>query len=234
LRSVAAVTAGSVVLLLAVACGTDPDPTGNPTPAPVPSPTVADPPSGAQPSSPPPPSSQAPPPAQQLPPLDVTGGGPFPDDSGAAARIKSLLPTAAEGYYQLEDSEALGYASKVVQYLPALGKAFTIFSDVSNCAISNGVIAVRAFLAKDLSSLSAMLMVSSSQFSRSAEIAAKCFVNQVLGGGPSQWNPCASAYHFSAAPQGVQDTYYVFAAATNGSCAELMAFHDQYGPVQDF
>jgi hypothetical protein len=162
--------------------------------------------------------------------LGVTGGGPS-GDPAAVARIKAQYPPRPPGYYVVEDSQAFEYMSRLAQFVPALSTVVSGLTTVGNCAVSYGVVGAKAYLAQDLMSFGAIVVVSGRQAQGLALIAAKCIAQEVLGGGGGGFNPCFEKYRITNIFDNVQDTYYVFVGGTNqGWCNWAKYFHQKYGP----
>lgn len=177
-----------------------------------------------------PPSLRAP---TRVPQPEVRGGGPLSGgDPKAVARINALLPTLGEDI-QLSGSDAISYAQQVANLIPAMSRTFSAFFTGANCALSYGVLGVRAYVRPDLTAASAIVILSQGQLQQAPQIAARCLVAEVLGGGGT-WNPCAKTYNFAAQVDGVADRYYVLIVSTTQACETIAAQHQRFSPSPGF
>lgn len=181
-------------------------------------------------SAPPPPPAPSVPNPTAVPSPAVSGGGPLPGDISAKNRIAALLPSFPDDI-QIEGVDAISYAETVAQFIPAVAPAFRGFKVSVDCAIAHGVAAARVYVTRDLRRASAILILSKGQLMRAPQIAAQCFVSEVLGGGSSVWNPCAMSYGFSAVVEGVQDEYSVLIVSTGQACEIIAEGHQRFSPV---
>lgn len=165
------------------------------------------------------------------PQVETSGGGPLSDDQAAYARIQTQLPSIGN-YYVLNDDEALLYAGRIAQFIPAVAAPFTYFQKASTCVLNNGVIAARMFVEPGLTEALGVLVVSGQQLQNLPMIAAKCIGSSVLGGGAGgAFNPCYEQFYYDAISAGVVDRYYVFVAGTNNNCGRVTDSYSQYEPT---
>jgi hypothetical protein len=145
--------------------------------------------------------------------------------------MKAQFPVIP-GDITLIDEQALAYIPKLQQYVPVPIPQLSAIRTVGKCAVSYGVVGARAYIARDLSRAGAIVVVSRGQAQELPNIAARCLVNEVVGGGPAgPFQPCFSKYTIDDVVNGVQDHYYVFVAGTNREwCAYVETFHSSYNP----
>jgi hypothetical protein len=161
---------------------------------------------------------------------DVVGGGPASGDEQAVVRLNAQFPDGA-GTYVLTDAEALDYLNKAAAAFPELNLVVGRLKKVATCATEYGVVGARAYVAPDFSHAGAMVAISRLQLERLPQIAAKCFIDNVIGGGPSttgRFNPCFTSYSIDAQVNGVVDRYYIFAGGTNQAWCDYFAAYHRY------
>jgi hypothetical protein len=90
---------------------------------------------------------------------------------------------------QLDDSDALGYAEKVANYIPAVSQTFAAVKTGAQCLLDNGVVGARAYILPDRTMATAIVIVSQGQLQQMPQIAAQCLIANVLGGGRA---PCGT------------------------------------------
>ena len=160
---------------------------------------------------------------------EVTGGGPG-GDPAAVARIEAQLPVFL-GYTPYNGDQALSFINDMVRVFPALAPLSSV-TKVVGCAIEYGVVAARGYLAPDFSHGGAVVVVSHMhiQPANLATIGAKCFIFDVLGGGPG-FQPCLTSYMIDNQVEGVNDRYYVFVGGSfGGFCDAVRMAHSAFNP----
>ena len=217
-----------LVAVTATACNPN-DTNGSPPLDPIPSQQV--PPYSSQPA---PPTVDTPTQPRLPNPYDeVRGGGPLSGDPEAVARMDAQLPEIPQDI-QLKGADALAYSTRVASLIPGLSATFTSISKVADCGTQYGVIGGKAYITPDFRAAGIMVVLSHNQLQQLPEIALKCFVNDVIGGGgpvDSGFTPCVRKYYYDRTTNDVADRYFVIVAGTNtASCDLLVSSHGQYSP----
>lgn len=164
---------------------------------------------------------------------DVVGGGPASGDPDAVVRINAQYPEVP-GSIILTDAKALEYIGRLARFFPELNVVMSRLTKVAKCAIDNGVVGARTYIAPDYSHAGAMVVISRLQSQQLPTIAAKCFISDLIGGGPSttgRFDPCFTSYTMENSVNGVVDRYYIFAGGTNQQwCTFFKSAHQHLNP----
>jgi hypothetical protein len=153
----------------------------------------------------------------------VSGGGPAGDPE-AVARIEAQFPMIP-GDITLGGDSALAYMDRLKTLVPGLPQ-MTAVTKVSNCAFTHGLVGVKAYVTPNLSRAGAVVVVSERQLDHFASIAARCFIEEVSGGGGGGFDPCYESYSIRDSVAGVDDKYYIFVAGTSPSFCSYV--HDSH------
>jgi hypothetical protein len=233
MRRFVLVSLGLLVLLLGASCDPDPDPGPDPGPSET---EIVNPP------EPPPPASDtdlsslpeltdAEP--NRLPEPGVIGGGPLlGGDPEAVARIKAQLPDSPSDF-QFVDSAAVTYAKQLVSVIPSVGPAFSAVEQLVDCGTDYGVLAAKAYVARDYRAGGAVVILSADRLSNLPQIALSCFADRLVsGGGFGGLSPCITRYSYVSVYEGFEDRYYVLVAGTHQPvCDWLASTHRDYAPT---
>lgn len=154
----------------------------------------------------------------------------------ASSRIHQLLPVFND-QDQLDDSQAFAYIKRAAALLRKASLAFKATSAIIDCEIKEGAVAARVYVSKDLSSATAMAIVSKRQAGSLPLLLGQCAYNSVTGGGPSTnpFDPCEVHYYFDALfpatsqSPAVTHIFYVFVVSTSGArCDAMFASHARF------
>jgi len=128
-----------------------------------------------------------------------------------------------EGTIEVTDSEAVGYMQRLTALFPGVATAFGALTTGVSCAIEQGVMTAKVIITEDFTMAVGVVIFSYGQIQQGLQIAAGCFLNEVLGGGDAQFSPCLQKFYYDAVTDGVPDTYYVFIGGTHTSMCDAAA-----------
>jgi len=169
-------------------------------------------------------------PAGMPDPNSVSGGGPLNNDVEAVARINQQFPEIPE-LHQRTGAEALDYANRLTAAIPALAPPFQAVLTVANCGTDYGVIGAKAFIDPNYEAAGVMVVLSRNQLQQLPRIAVSCFLDSVLGSGPTEegYSPCIRQYYYDRNMDGVVDRYFVIVGATHENyCSYLESVHSSF------
>ena len=171
-------------------------------------------------------------------PTEALGSGAQPgaglDEAGGeeARVLYDRLPKFPERYHQLDAEAALPIFAEVSSADEALSQAFGLLTRGADCLGSHGPVAIRAYVTKDLTAASGVLVASSHSI-HDNDLAASCLSEEVVQS--ARWAPCADRYFYDQPLDGGgSDRYYFFVVGSQiDECPTLRRWHVDVGP-QDF
>jgi hypothetical protein len=125
----------------------------------------------------------------------------------------------------VDGADALGYVADVRRLIPGTNWYFAIADQMLNCAITDGLLAARAYFGGTATATVVFVVASPAGYTLS-QAAYDCATKKLEEplGGPSEFQPCADAYWYDVGSV----RYFVFVASTQATgCSTVEATHQQ-------